>query len=78
MTDLETAILDILRKSHTGALTLSDVHAQLVWRYWDVRLILPHHIMAALIALTDAELIGNELSWRALSGDAPSVPEPKP
>lgn len=74
MTDLESAVLDVLRRARPEAMTLSDIHAKLVGRGWDVHLILPHNIMSALIALTDAGLVGNELSWHAL----PDAPEPKP
>ena len=69
MTDLETAILEILRlcrKSQpASALMLDEIHAHLIGRGWDVRVILPHNIMGALIALADAGEVVNELAWRA-------------
>ena len=75
MTDLEAAILDILRlcrKSQPArALMLEEIHAHLVGRGWDVRVILPHNIMSALIALADAGYVSNELAWRALA-DVPT------
>lgn len=70
MTELETAILDILRHARPSALMLTDIHAKLIERGWNVHLILPHKIMSVLIALTDAGLLGNDLSWHALA-DAP-------
>ena len=66
MTDLETAILDLLRKALPSALTLTDIHAELIRRGWDVYLITPQRITDALIALEDAELARNELAWHAL------------
>ena len=91
MSDLETAVLDILRKARPSALTLSDVHAHLVGRGWAVHDIPPHRIMDALIGLEDGKKIRNETSWRALAdgpligsgGGAEAVggtdaPEPKP
>ena len=73
MTDLETAILDILRKARPGALTLTDLHAKLLERGWDVRHIIPRHITDACIELEKNEFIRNELSWHALA-----EPEAKP
>ena len=70
MTDLETAILDILRRVRPSALTLSDIHAHLVGRGWAVHTIPPHRITDALIALEDGKSIRNEISWSALE-DAP-------
>jgi len=77
MTDLETAILDILRNLRPDAFVLDEIHAYLVNRGWDVHLILPRHITAALVALTSAGLVRNEQSWRAVA-DAPITSEPKP
>ena len=70
MTDLEAAVLDILRKARPGALTLTDLHAKLVERKWDVRSIIPRHITDACIALDEAGHVRNELAWHALA-DAP-------
>ena len=66
MTDLETAILDILRHVQPDAMTLTVIHAHLAGRGWDVHLILPRHITTALVALTEADLIRNEQAWRVL------------
>jgi hypothetical protein len=67
MTDLETAILDVLRKVRPSALTLTDVHAKLIERGWAVHAVLPRHITDALISLEDAGHVRNELSWHALA-----------
>mgnify|MGYP001590952706 FL=1 len=75
MTDLETAILDVLRHAQPDAMTLTDVHAELVRRGWAVHEIPPLYITRALIALTNAGWIRNEQSWRALA-DAPTIPLP--
>jgi len=64
--DLESAILDVLRKALPSAMTLTDVHAELVRRGWDVYAITPQRITDALITLEDAELARNELAWHAL------------
>ena len=66
MTDLETAILDILRHARPSALTLTDLHTKLVERGWDVRVIIPRHITDACIVLDEAGLVRNELAWHAL------------
>ena len=69
MTDLETAVLSILRESaDTGAcaITHTDIHVQLVRRGWDVHDIMPQRIMDALIALEKLNLVRNELCWRAV------------
>jgi hypothetical protein len=69
MTDLETAILDILRKLRPGALTVSDIQTQLIghgWG-WTIYAVPPHSITEALIVLEDAKLVRNELCWRALA-----------
>ena len=70
MTDLETAILDVLRKVRPSALTLTDVHAILIERGWAVYAVLPRHITDALISLEDAGHVRNELSWHALESEA--------
>jgi len=66
MTDLESAILDVLRKALPSAMTLTDVHAKLIERGWDVYAITPQRITDALIALEDVGLARNELAWHAL------------
>ena len=66
MTDLESVILDILRKALPSAMTLTDVHAELVRRGWDVYLITPQRITDALMALADGNLVAHEIAWRAL------------
>jgi len=70
MTDLETAILDVLRKVRPSALTLTDVHAKLIERGWAVHAILPRHITDALIKLEEDGHVRNELSWHVLESEA--------
>src|SRR3989304_6214764 len=67
MTDLETAILDILRRFRPGAMTISDIQTQLLGQGWTVYAIPPHSITEALITLEDAKKIVNELAWNALA-----------
>ena len=71
MTDLETAILDILRKFRPRAVTVSDIQTQLLGQGWTIYAVPPHLIIDALIMLADAKLVANELAWRALA-DAPT------
>lgn len=66
MTDLESAILDVLRKALPSAMILTDIHAELVRRGWDVYLITPQRITDALVSLEDVGLARNELAWYAL------------
>ena len=86
MNDLETAILDILRRARPAALVLTEIHAHLITRGWAVPEVLPLNITLALIALGEEGLIFNELSWRAaadaaltdaaLQGQGASEPKP--
>ena len=72
MTDLETAVLDVLQKALPSAMTLTDIHAKLIGRGWDVYAIIPQRITNALIALEDIELVKSELAWIALSDNRKS------
>ena len=71
MTDLETAILDILRRFRPGAMTISDIQTQLIGQGWTIYAVPPHSITEALITLEDDKKIVNELAWRALA-DVPT------
>lgn len=73
MTDLETAILDVLRRARPSALVLTEIHAHLVTRGWNIMEVLPLHISLALVALGEEGLIFNEQSWRA-AADAGETP----
>ena len=73
MTDLETAILDILRRFRPGAMTISDIQTQLLGQGWTVYAVPPHSITEALITLEDAKQVRNALAWRALA-DASASP----
>ena len=73
MTDLETAILSILRQFRPRAVTVSDIQTQLLGLGWTIYAVPPHNITESLIALEDAKKIVNELAWRALA-----EPEAKP
>ena len=67
MTDLETAILSVLRQFRPRAVTVSDIQTQLIGQGWTIYAVPPHSITEALIALEDAKKIVNELAWRALA-----------
>ncbi len=74
MTNLETAILSILREAaDTGAcaITHTDIHVQLVRRRWDVHDIMPQRIQDALIVLERLNLVRSEICWHA-------IPQPPP
>ena len=71
MTDLQTAILDILRRFRPGAMTISDIQTQLLGLGWTVYAVPPHNISEALFVLEDAKQVRNELCWRALA-DVPT------
>ena len=73
MTDLETAILNILRQFRPRAVTVSDIQTQLIGQGWTIYAVPPHLIIDALIVLADVKLVANELAWRALA-----EPEAKP
>ena len=73
MTDLETAILSILRQFRPRAVTVSDIQTQLIGQGWTIFAVPPHSITEALITLEDERKIVNELAWRALA-----EPEAKP
>src|SRR3990172_3069828 len=67
VTDLEIAILDILRRFRPGAMTISDIQTQLLGQGWTVYAIPPHSISEALFVLEDDKQVRNELCWRALA-----------
>ena len=72
MTDLESAVLSILRESADKgecAMVRSDILAHLARRGWKIQDIMPPQIMAALIALESDGLARNELCWHAVPQD---------
>jgi len=78
VTDLETAVLDILRRFRPGVLTVSDIQTQLIGLGWTVYAVPPHSITEALIVLEDAKQVRNELCWRALAPAGAEAQESKP